>query len=250
MGRIISVISGKGGVGKTTVTANLGVMLASRNKNTVIVDCNISTSHLGMHFGLPPQRTNLNDVLRGEKTIEEAPFYHKSGVKIIPASLSKSDLEGVDMVYLRPIVKQLGDTHDFVLLDSAPGFERHAHSAMISSKEAIVVTTADLPSVIDVVRCTEVLDEMGVTPLGIVINMRGRGKKEMTNSEIEDLTGLKIIQEIPFDRNMQKAINARLPITIRDKRSKSSRAMMSLADKIIGMERISMRQRISRYFGF
>lgn len=249
MGRTISIISGKGGVGKTTLTANLGVLFAAEDKSTVIIDCNITTSHLGMHFGLPPERTNINDVLRGDKTIEDAPFYHKSGVKIIPASLSKKDLEDVDMIYLRPIVEQLSEKNDFVLLDAPPGFERNSHSALIASKEALVITTADLPSVIDVIRCTEILEELGVNPIGLVINMRGRGKKEMSRMEIEDLTGMKIIQEIPFDKNMQKSMHERLPISIHNKRSKSSKAMQNLADKIIGMERTSLSKRLRRYFG-
>lgn len=249
MSRIISIISGKGGVGKTTLSANIGVLLAAEEQKTVVIDCNITTSHLGIHFGVPPERTTINDVLKGKKDVQDAIFYHKSGVKVIPASLSKDDLEGVDLIYMRPITKQLSDTYDFILLDAPPGFERNAHSALMASKEALVVTTADLPSVVDVIRCTEILSEIGVEPIGLVINMRGRGRKEMRVGEIEDLTGMKIIQEIPFDKNMQKALSARIPITIHNKRSASSRAMIQLTDKIIGMERKSLIKRIKTYLG-
>ncbi len=168
---------------------------------------------------------------------------------IIPAAISKEDVVGVDMIYLRPVVKQLSDMNDFVLLDAPPGFERNAHSALLASREALVITTADLPSVVDVIRCTEILPEVGVEPIGLVINMRGRGKKEMSTGEIQDLTGMKVIQEIPFDRNMQRAIHARVPIAINRKNSPSSRAMARLADKVMGMERDSLTKRIKRYLG-
>lgn len=82
MTRIIGVISGKGGVGKTTVVANLGVILASEfKKDVIIVDCNISTSHLALYLGMYYCPITLNQVLKGEAKIEDAMYeYHVSGL--------------------------------------------------------------------------------------------------------------------------------------------------------------------------
>jgi septum site-determining protein MinD len=232
--RVISIISGKGGVGKTTLTANLGVLLSKMGKRVVIIDCNLTTSHLGMHFGIPAERVTLNDVLRGEKNVEEAVYEHPSGVKIIPASLSHRNMLGVDVVFLRPVVKKLDA--DIVLLDTPPGFERNTHGVLMASDESLIVTTPDLPAVIDVVRCTETLEDLKIPIVGLVVNMRGRGKDELTKDEIEGLTGFKVVDEIPFDKSMQRTLRRRMPISLYKPNSGSSRAMVRLAHTVEGLE--------------
>ena len=87
MTRVIGILSGKGGVGKTTLTGNLAVELAKLGKEVYAIDCNISTSHLGMYFGFYDYDITLNDVLRGSHEIEDSIYEHKSGVKIVPGSL-------------------------------------------------------------------------------------------------------------------------------------------------------------------
>ncbi len=232
--KVISVISGKGGVGKTTLTANLGILLTKMGKDVVVIDCNLTTSHLGMHFGIPAERVTLNDVLRGDSTLEEAMYEHPSGMKIVTASLSHRNMKGVDIVFLRPIVRKLDA--DVVLLDAPPGFERNTHGVLMASDGSLIITTPDLPSVIDVVRCTEILDDLKIPSFGLVVNMRGRGKDELTRSEIEGITGLEIMEEVPFDRSMQQTLRKRIPITLYKPNSLSSRALLRLAHKIEGIE--------------
>ncbi|MFH0961922.1 MAG: AAA family ATPase, partial [archaeon] len=83
--RVIGIISGKGGVGKTTLVSNLGAVLAEEfKKDVVVLDCNFTTSHLGLYLGLYQTPITLNTVLQGKAELEDAIYTHRSGMKVIP----------------------------------------------------------------------------------------------------------------------------------------------------------------------
>ena len=115
--------------------------------------------------------TTLNKVLRNEASIEEAIYHHFSGAKIIPASLSLRDLEGVDITQIKDVIKKLFDKTDIIILDASPGLGREAVSAIRASDEIIFVTTPFVPSVMDIIRCQEIANEVGAKPIGIVLNI-------------------------------------------------------------------------------
>ncbi|MFH8086766.1 MAG: cell division ATPase MinD [Candidatus Aenigmatarchaeota archaeon] len=235
MARVIGIVSGKGGVGKTTLTANLGVSLAHFfNKNVTVIDCNITTSHLSLYLGIHFCPTSLNKVLRNEISIEEALYKHYSGANIIPASLSWKDLEGVDVIQIKDSIKKLFDKTDIILLDAAPGLGREALAAMKACDEVIFVTMPYVPCVMDVIRCLEVVNEIGVKPLGIVLNMVGNERYEMKKKEVEQLTGLPVIASIPSDKNVLKSLALRTPVVLFNKNSKASKEIIKLAGNLIG----------------
>ena len=185
MVRIIGIVSGKGGTGKTTVSLNLGAVLAKHyKKNVTLVDCNVTTSHLNLYLGMYYCPVTLNKVLRGENKIEESIHEHFSGMKIIPASLSLSDLEGIDITELRENLKGILDKNDIIILDSGPGLGREAMATIKSSDELIYVTNPYIPFIMDIIRCQEVVNELGIKPLGIVLNMVHGKRHEMTKGEI------------------------------------------------------------------
>ncbi|MEM7825372.1 MAG: cell division ATPase MinD [Candidatus Aenigmatarchaeota archaeon] len=235
MVRVIGIISGKGGVGKTTLTANLGASLAHFfNKNVTVIDCNITTSHLSLYLGIHFCPTSLNKVLRNEISIEEAIYKHYSGANIVPASLSWKDLEGVDVIQIKESIKKLFDKTDIILLDAAPGLGREAIAAIRACDEVIFVTTPYVPCVMDVVRSLEVVNEIGVKPLGIVLNMVSNERYEMKKQEIEQLTGLPVIASIPSDKNVLKSLALRTPVVLFNKKSKASKEIIKFAGNIIG----------------
>jgi septum site-determining protein MinD len=233
--RVIGVVSGKGGVGKTTLVANLGASLAHYfNKNVTVIDCNLTTSHLGLYLGIHFCPTSLNKVLRNEISIEEAIYKHYSGANIIPASLSWKELEGVDVIQIKESIKKLFDKTDIILLDAAPGLGREALAAMKASDEIIFVTMPYVPCVMDVIRCLEVANEIGVKPIGIVLNMVGNERYEMKRREIEQLTGLPVIASIPSDKNVLKSLALRTPVVLFNKKAKASKEIIRLAGNLIG----------------
>ena len=237
MGRIIGIVSGKGGVGKTTLAINLGTVLAQHfKKDVTLIDCNVTTSHLGLYLGMYYCPLTLNKVLRGDATMEEAMYEHFSGVKVIPASLSLADLEGIDIIHLKDKVREIADKSDIIFLDASPGLGREAMACLKACDEVIFVTTPFVPAIMDIIRCQEILNEIRVRPIGIVLNQVNKEKYEMTPKEIEQLTRLPVIATIPYDKNVRKSLAAKTPVVIYKPKSKASKEFFRLGAALIGEE--------------
>jgi len=237
MARIISVFSPKGGVGKTTITANLGAILASRfQKKVTLIDCNLTSSHLALYLGIYYSPITLNKVLKGDYQINEAIYVHSSGMQVIPASLSVTELEGSDLSKLPSVISSLESTNDFLILDSAPGLGREALASLKSSREVLFVTTPIVSTILDVVRAQEVLREIGINPIGIVVNMATGASYEMRKEEIEQLTGLKVIATIPYDKDVYRSTALKQPIYLLNPNGKASKEIIKLAAYISGVE--------------
>jgi septum site-determining protein MinD len=235
LARIIAVASGKGGVGKTTIALNIGTVLAKHFKKSVtLIDCNVTTSHLGMYIGMYYSPATLNKALRGEVPMKEAVYHHFGGMKVIPASLSLSDLEGVDVTKLRDKIETISDDNEIILLDGAPGLGREAIAALKAADEVLFVTTPYVPAVMDIVRTMEVVNEVGIRPIGIILNMVDKQKYEMTPQEVEQLTRVPVIGVVPFDKTVNRSLVEKLPVVIFRPDSKVSKAFVGLGANLIG----------------
>lgn len=235
MSRIIGIVSGKGGVGKTTIGINLGAALTKNfGKNVTLVDCNVTTSHVGLYLGMYYCPITLNKVLRDENSIDEAINNHYTGLKVVPASLSLNDLEGVDLTKLRNNLKKLFESNDLVILDVAPGLGREAIAAMRACDEIVYVTNPFVPSVMDIVRTEEVARELEIDSLGIIVNMSNKKKYEMTNDEIREITKLPVLAKIPYDTKVHKSLHLKMPLTMLHPEHKFSKEINKAASHITG----------------
>jgi len=237
-------MSGKGGVGKTTVVSNLSTTLANYQKSVTVIDCNITSSHLLMHFGKIYHRKTLNDFLKGQSSIAEATYLNYANVNIVPASLNLSDLSEIDITLLGSKIKNLFQDQDYVLLDNAPGFGREAVSGMMACNEAILVATPYLPDITDIIRGKGVLEELNVKILGLVLNKVTGKKFELKEKDILDLTDLPIIAKIPFDYKVLESLGSKIPLTFYDKKSKVSREFSRLASVLTGENYLSNRMNV------
>lgn len=235
--RVISIVSGKGGVGKTTIASNLGAVLAGVfGKNVLVVDCNITTAHLGLYLGMDNLPVTLNHVLRGSANASEAIYSHPTGMKVLPASISLRDMDGVDMFRLKDVVRELRETHagiDYVLLDCAPGLGREAMSAIKSSSEMLFVSIPYMPALMDVVKCGHSVRGEGIKTTGLVLNMVSKAKHEVSEKEAERIVSLPVLASISHDAEVLRSLASRMPVVVYNANSKAGRGMVSLAGRLV-----------------
>lgn len=251
MTRIIACVSGKGGVGKTTLVANLGAALAEMGKDIIAIDTNLTTPNLGVHLGIPLYPVTLHDVLKGRASIKDAIYPHSSGMKVIPAGISMRDLRGVDARDLpNALLDLLGNT-EIVLLDAAAGLGREALAALEAADEMLVVTNPDLPSVMDALKAVKLAEQMGTRITGAVVNRRTGAKHEMRTEEIASmLDDVEILAEIPEDKEVHKAISRRMPVLHYAPNAEASEEIRRLAASLIGRKYTPRYPLHKRMFGF
>jgi septum site-determining protein MinD len=253
LARIIAIASGKGGVGKTTIAANLGLALQQMGKRVVIVDCNLTTAHLGLLFGVYVYPTTLNDFLRDEARFENILYRHDSGLRIIPASLSLEDLVDINVDDFKRILKHTFSNYDVVILDSAPGLGREALISLQAADEVLFVATPTIPSLVDIVKCKSLVNSLkrDVSVLGIIVN-RMKGKEyEIAASDIRQFTGIPIIGIIPEDENVIESTNRKHLIVHSKRTSPASLAISRIASRVAGSpDFISIPAKLYRRPGF
>ena len=243
MTRIISVLSGKGGVGKTTLVSNLGASLVKRGKNVIILDGNVTTPNLSLHLGIPFYPVTLHDVLNKKAPIEAAIYHHESGLRIIPASLSYEAVKDIDMEKFQATLLKLLGKADIVIVDAAAGLGREALAAINVADDLIVVTNPELPAVTDALRTIKIAEEKGTKVLGVVVN-RIRGlRHELSLNEIKSILEVPIIAAVPEDLAVPRSIAKRLPVVHHKPKSKASLEFQRLAAKIVGEPWIAIKKK-------
>lgn len=210
MTRVIAIVSGKGGVGKTTLSINLAYALAKNfKKRTLLIDGNITTSHIGLSLGVSKANTMLNDMLRKDE-ISFEPYRYEENFDLLLSAVSPKSLENVEISKLSPLIEKLSSLgYDFILLDTAPGLGKEALEAIRASKEVLFITNPLTPSAIDIIRVSELCSELMITSLGLVLNTVRRKPYELTAFEIERFVNVPVIGEIPFDKKVLIALAAK-----------------------------------------
>lgn len=248
---VIGIISAKGGVGKTTVTSNLSAALVKYfGKRVLAIDGNITTPNLGIHFGMLSQENTLNEVLEGKIDALQAIYIHPSGVHIMPSSLS-AVVEYPDVSKLKDVVEKIKDNYDYVFIDGAAGIGKEAIATIRASDKVLLVSNPDMTAVISMIKAKKIVHILNQALYGLVLN-RVEGKKyEMKREKIEELSEVRIIGEIPFDKKVIESISHMTPIVLLDGRAKASRAFKRLAAEIsqeVFVERESLWDKIKKFF--
>lgn len=234
MTRIIGVVSGKGGVGKTTLVSNLGAALIKKGKNVIIIDGNVTTPNLSLHLGIPFYPVTLHDVLNKKIPIESAIYYHESGLKIIPASLSADAIKDIKIERLQSVLLNLLGKAEVIIIDSAAGLGKEALAAITVADELIVVTNPEIPAVTDALKTIKTAETNGTKVLGVVVNRIKGLKHELPLSEIKSMLEVPIIAAIPEDIHVPRSIAKRTPVVHHRPNSKASLEFQRLASRIVG----------------
>lgn len=248
MTKIITIASGKGGVGKTTTAINLGAALNGFGRNVIVVDANLTTPNVGLHLGAPLVPVSLNHVLYGKAKIADAIYEHESGTKIVPSSLSIKDLRNLEHGKLKEVTKRLRRMADFIILDSAAGLGEEAVAALEAGDEVILVTNPEIPAVTDALKASKLAEQLGKKVSGVVVTRFTGEKVQMPISNILDMLELPLLGIVPEDKNVARAVVMKDALLHVAPKSKAARAYRMLAAKIMGnthyQEKLSLWERL------
>jgi septum site-determining protein MinD len=259
---VVTVTSGKGGVGKSTTTANLGIALARLGKKVVLMDADIGLRNLDVVMGLENRIVyDIVDVVEGRSKLRQAMIKHKQfpDLYLIPAAQTrdKTAVSPADMVQ---ICNKLRDEFDFVLIDSPAGIERGFRNAVAPADRVLIVTNPEVSAVRDADRVIGLLEAENKGPAHLILNrlkvsMVKKGEM-LSPNDVTDLLGLEIIGIVPEDELVVPASNSGVPVTLNE-HSKAGIAFNNIARRLNGEDIPLMKleenptffQRIARLFG-
>jgi len=236
MGRSITIASGKGGVGKTTLTANLGIALSSSGHKVLIIDADVAMANLSLLLKMQNSPITLHEVLMGEASIEDAIYSGPKGIDLVPSGLSLESYRKVDSERLKSVVESLEDHYDFILLDAPAGIERNVLSALAASKQVLLVTMPNSPAIADALKTKIVAQRLSAKPFGFVMNMVRNEKGELSRDEVVKILELPNYGLIPYDPEVRKTFVSKdsKPILMRKPDAPAAKAIMRVAMKIGG----------------
>jgi septum site-determining protein MinD len=263
--RIITITSGKGGVGKTTATANLAVALAAMGKKVACIDADIGLRNLDVVMGLENRIVyDLVDVVEGRAKLRQAMIKDKrlkEDLYLVPAAQTrdKTAVSPSDMVRicteLRPLV-------DYILIDSPAGIERGFRNALAPADEVIIITNPEVSSVRDADRIIGLIEAEGKGPGRLVINrvkpdMVKRGDM-LSPEDVIDILAIRLIGLVPEDEAILVSSNRGTPVAMTADESPAGRAFHNIGRRLLGEdvpfmdleEEVGLMQRILRILGF
>lgn len=251
MVRIITFASGKGGVGKTTITANIGITLSKLGKKVLIIDADVSMANLSLMLGMESSPITINDVLKGEANIDDVIYKGPNGIDIIPASLSLQNFQNLDLSKIPQIVKKLSFNYDFILLDCSAGVGEDTLSAMAAATEVMLVINPFSLSIADALKVKIMAQKINAKPVGIILNMVGKYKGEIKESEIVKMMELPSYGTIPFDEIVRQNFYYKqiIPIVLKYPNSPASLAIVNIGKRILG-EKIEEQEEKKGFFAW
>ena len=261
--RVITITSGKGGVGKTTTTANLGTALAMQGNKVAVVDSDIGLRNLDAVLGLENRIVyDLVDVVEGQCRLRQALIKDKRlpDLYLLPAAQTR-DKNAINSTQMEQLCEQLRKEFDFVLIDSPAGIEQGFRNAIVGADEIIIVANPEMASVRDADRIIGLVEAAGKPEPRLILNrlrseMVKRGDM-MDVSDVLEVLGIDLVGIVPEDEMIIVAINKGEPI-VYEKRSRAGSAYLNAAQRIIDKEvpleeveeAQSFMERLRRVFGF
>lgn len=239
--RVLVVTSGKGGVGKTTTTANLGTALAMMGKKVVLLDTDIGLRNLDVVMGLENRIVfDIVDVVNAKCKLKQALIRDKrfEGLCLLPAAQTK-DKSAVTPHQMKNLTNELRSDFDFILVDCPAGIEQGFRNAIAGADDAIVVATPEVSSVRDADRIVGLLEAAGLNKSSLIINrMRAKMVKrgDMMNIEdIIDILSIDLLGVVPEDEVIVISTNRGEP-AVMENASRAGAAYRRIARRITGEE--------------
>ena len=218
MGRVIVLTSGKGGVGKSTSTANLGTALAMLGKKVVLADADVGLRNLDVIMGLEARVVYTSmDVIDGTCNIEKALVRDRrvKSLNLLAASQKNNKMD-ILPEQMKKICKELSEDFDYVLIDSPAGIEQGFQNAAVGAEEALIITTPEIAAVRDADRIIGLLQNMNIEKMNLVINRLSpqmvKAGNMMAPQDIIDILSIDLIGVVPEDSDVVVSTNRGLPL--------------------------------------
>ena len=237
--QVITLTSGKGGVGKTTAVANIAVALASSGSKVVCIDGDIGLRNLDVILGLENRIVyDIVDVIEGCCRLKQAMIRDKklTDLYLIPAAQTrdKNAVSASDMIRL---VKDLRNEAEYVLIDSPAGIERGFRNSIAAADRVVVVTNPEVSAVRDADRVIGILEAEGKGPASLIINRLNptlvRNKDMLSPEDVLDLLAIDLIGIVPEDENVIVGSNRGAPVAL-DQKSRAGQAFRNIARRLKG----------------
>ena len=237
--RTLTITSGKGGVGKTTATANLAVAMASMGQKVTCIDSDIGLRNLDVVLGLENRIVyDLVDAIEGRCRLRQAMIRDKrfEELYLIPAAQTR-DKNAVSPTDMIKLVNELRDEMDWVIVDSPAGIERGFRNAIAPADEILVVTNPDVSAVRDADRIIGIIEAEQKGPAKLIINrvnpqMVQRGDM-MDADDVLELLAIKLIGIVPEDEHVIASTNVGKPVAL-DEKSRAGQAFRNIAKRLMG----------------
>ena len=240
MSEVIVVTSGKGGVGKTTTSANLGICLAKLGFKVVLVDTDIGLRNLDVVMGLENRVVyNLVDVIEGKCRMRQALIKDRSypNLFLLPTAQIR-DKTDVTPEHMKKLAEQLKAEFDYIIMDSPAGIEQGFRNAIAGADRALVVTTPEVSAIRDADRIIGLLEAAEINKIDLIVNrlrmdMIRRGDM-MSVDDVVEILGRNLIGAIPDDENV--VISTNQGVSLIEKDCLASAAFMNIARRVAGEE--------------
>lgn len=241
MGEVVVITSGKGGVGKTTTTANIGTGLAALGKKVVLIDTDIGLRNLDVVMGLENRIVyDLVDVTQGHCRLKQALIKDKrfDSLYLLPAAQTK-DKTAVSAEEMESLCNTLQEEFDFVLVDCPAGIEQGFKNAIAGAQKALIVTTPEISAVRDADRIIGLLEANNINRPNLIINrirpdMVKRGDM-MNIDDMIDILAIDLIGVVPEDEHIVVSTNKGEPAVL-DMSSRAGEAYRNIAKRVTGEE--------------
>jgi septum site-determining protein MinD len=258
--KVITITSGKGGVGKTTTTANLGVALAMMGQRVATIDADIGLRNLDVVMGLENRIVyDLVDAIEGHCRLRQALIRDKrlSELYLLPAAQTR-DKTAVNPDQMVALCDQLRADFDYILVDSPAGIEQGYRNAVAPADRVLIVTTPEVSAVRDADRIVGLLEAEGKGPARLIINrinpdMVRRGEM-LSKEDVVEILAIDLLGIIPEDKQILISTNQGMPVAL-DGKSLASQAFRNIAGRLLGqdvplltLETTTMLDRLSRLF--
>lgn len=240
MTRIIVTTSGKGGVGKTTVTANLGMALARLGRSVALVDADFGLRNLDLLLGLENRIVyTAVEVANGECRLEQALVKDKREPKLVllPAAQNRNK-EAMSPEQMKQLVEELTKTYDYIIIDSPAGIEMGFKNAIAPAREALIVTTPEIAAVRDADRVVGLLEAEGIKQIQLIVNrlrpVMVQANDMMSVQDVQELLAIGLIGVVPEDERVIVSTNRGEPLVLAEDPSMAGKAFDNIARRLEG----------------